>query len=207
MYVKPGTMIYRISDLSKVWVEAHIYEYELPWVTQGLEAEMSLPYQPGKMFSGTVSYVYPYLQPKTRDVVVRLEFDNPDLLLKPDMYANVRINTATGREGLVIPSEAVIRSGERNVVFVTRDENKFVPRNVTLGLSLDNGMVQVLEGLAPGETIVTSGQFLIDSESNLKEAVQKMLEIKRAKSKAKMEDMKEPIKEVDEDVLEDTETE
>jgi Cu(I)/Ag(I) efflux system membrane fusion protein/cobalt-zinc-cadmium efflux system membrane fusion protein len=123
------------------------------------------------------------------------------------MYANVRINTATGREGLVIPSEAVIRSGERNVVFVTRDENKFVPRNVTLGLSLDNGMVQILEGLAPGETIVTSGQFLIDSESNLKEAVQKMLEIKRAKSKAKMEDMKEPIKEVDEDVLEDTETE
>jgi Cu(I)/Ag(I) efflux system membrane fusion protein/cobalt-zinc-cadmium efflux system membrane fusion protein len=207
MIRSPGTMIYRISDLSKVWVEAHIYEYELPWVTQGLEAEMSLPYQPGKMFSGTVSYVYPYLQPKTRDVVVRLEFDNPDLLLKPDMYANVRINTATGREGLVIPSEAVIRSGERNVVFVTRDENKFVPRNVTLGLSLDNGMVQVLEGLAPGETIVTSGQFLIDSESNLKEAVQKMLEIKRAKSKAKMEDMKEPIKEVDEDVLEDTETE
>ena len=206
-FVKPGTMIYRISDLSRVWVEAHIYEYELPWVTQGQEAEMILPYQPGKMYSGTVSYVYPYLQPKTRDVVIRLEFDNPDLSLKPDMYANVRINTATGKEGLVIPSEAVIRSGERNVVFVTRDENKFLPRNVTLGLSLDNGMVQVLEGLAPGETIVTSGQFLIDSESKLKEAVQKMLEIKRAKSKAKMEDMKEPQEEADEDVFEDTEAE
>ena len=206
-FVKPGTMIYRISDLSRVWVEAHIYEYELPWVTQGQEAEMILPYQPGKMFSGTVAYVYPYLQPKTRDVVIRLEFDNPDLLLKPDMYANVRINTATGKEGLVIPSEAVIRSGERNVVFVTRDENKFLPRNVTLGLSLDNGMVQVLEGLAPGETIVTSGQFLIDSESKLKEAVQKMLEIKRAKSKAKMEDMKEPQEEADEDIFEDTEAE
>jgi Cu(I)/Ag(I) efflux system membrane fusion protein/cobalt-zinc-cadmium efflux system membrane fusion protein len=183
-YVKEGTMLFRIADLSRVWVEAHIYEYEFSWVSEGQEAEMTLPYQPGKVFSGRVSYVYPYLQPRTRDVVVRLEFENPQLALKPDMYVDVRIKSSFGREGLVIPSEAVIRSGERNVVFVTRDDHKFTPRDVTLGLPVDGGKIQILTGLAAGETVVTSGQFLLDSESKLKEAVQKMLEAKREKSKA-----------------------
>jgi Cu(I)/Ag(I) efflux system membrane fusion protein/cobalt-zinc-cadmium efflux system membrane fusion protein len=182
-FVKSGTMLFRIADLSRIWVEAHIYEYEFSWVAEGQEAEMTLPYQPGKVFSGRVSYVYPYLQPKTRDVVIRLEFENPDLDLKPEMYADVRIKSKSGGEGLVIPSEAVIRSGERNVVFVTRPGNKFTPRDVTLGLPVDGGGIQILTGLAAGETIVTSGQFLLDSESKLKEAVQKMLEAKREKSK------------------------
>jgi Cu(I)/Ag(I) efflux system membrane fusion protein/cobalt-zinc-cadmium efflux system membrane fusion protein len=182
-YVKSGTMLFRIADLTRIWVEAHIYEYEFPWISEGQEAEMTLPYQPGKVFSGRVSYVYPYLQPKTRDVVIRLEFENPDLDLKPDMYADVRIKSRLGREGLVIPSEAVIRSGERNVVFVTRPGNKFTPRDVTLGPPVDGGKIQILTGLAAGETVVTSGQFLLDSESKLKEAVQKMLEAKREKIK------------------------
>ncbi len=142
---------------------------------------MTLPYQPGKVFSGRVSYVYPYLQPKTRDVVIRLEFENPDLALKPEMYGDVRIKSDTGREGLVVPAEAVIRSGERNVVFVTRGDNKFAPRDVTLGLPVDGGKIQISTGLAVGETVVISGQFLLDSESKLKEAVQKMLEAKREK--------------------------
>jgi len=108
-----------------------------------------------------------------------LEFRNPGLALKPDMYADVRIMTTPKKEGIIIPSEAIIRSGERNVVFVRRGESKFTLREVTLGIALDNGKVQVLTGLAPGESIVTSGQFLLDSESKLKEAVQKMLEVKK----------------------------
>ena len=142
---------------------------------------MSFPYHPGKKFQGKVSFIYPYLQPKTRDVVVRLEFENTDLSIKPDMYTDVVIKTTGKGEGLIIPSEAVIRSGERNVVFVKRENNKFVPRNVTLGLSLDDRSVQVLTGLGPGETIITSGQFLLDSESKLKEAVQKMMDAKKLK--------------------------
>jgi Cu(I)/Ag(I) efflux system membrane fusion protein/cobalt-zinc-cadmium efflux system membrane fusion protein len=175
-FVRAGTTIYRISDLRKVWLEAHIYEYELPWVAEGQTAVMTLPYEPGRTYTGRVSYVYPYLQAKTRDVVIRVEVDNPELALKPDMYADVRIEGARQGEGLIIPSEAVIRSGERNVVFVPREGNKFSPREVVLGLALDDRKVQVLAGLAPADTVVTSGQFLLDSESKLKEAVQKMLD-------------------------------
>jgi RND family efflux transporter MFP subunit len=198
-YVKAGTMLFRIADLSWIWVEAHIYEYELSWVAEGQEAEMTLPYQPGKVYSGKVSYVYPYLQPQTRDVVIRLEFENPDMALKPDMYVDVRIKSSFGREGLVIPSEAVIRSGERNVVFVTREDHKFAPRDVTLGRPVDGGKIEILTGLAAGETVVTSGQFLLDSESKLKEAVQKMLEAKREKVKE--------AETVEEDFFEDMEEE
>jgi RND family efflux transporter MFP subunit len=177
--LRAGTTVYRIADLSRVWLEAHIFEYELPWVFEGQEVEMRIPYEPGKMYTGRVSFVYPYLQRKTRDVVLRLEFDNPDLALKPDMYADVWIKTGAIGKGLMIPSEAVIRSGERNIVFVARQHGKFTPRNITLGLSLDDGMVQVLSGVAPGDVVVTSGQFLLDSESKLKEAVQKMMERKK----------------------------
>ncbi len=184
VFVKAGQPVYQIADLSKVWVEAHIYEYELPWVQVGQEARMTLPYLPGKTFVGKVTYVYPYLQRQTRDVVIRLEFDNADLELKPDMYADVVIRSSQEGEGLLIPSEAVLRSGERNVVFVTRGDGKFVPREVELGLEVDGGKVQVLSGVAPGEQVVTSGQFLLDSESKLKEAVQKMLEAKMGKPKA-----------------------
>jgi Cu(I)/Ag(I) efflux system membrane fusion protein/cobalt-zinc-cadmium efflux system membrane fusion protein len=182
-FIKAGTTIYRIADLSNVWVEAHIFEYELPWVSEGQAAVMTLPYLPGRNFHGKVTYVYPYLQRKTRDVVVRLEYKNPSLELKPDMYADVEIKGMAG-EGLIVPSEAVIRSGKRNIIFVDRENSKFTPRDVTLGLSLDNQRVQILTGLVQGERIVTSGQFLLDSESKLKEAVQKMLAIKREKIKA-----------------------
>jgi len=186
VFVKAGRTIYRIADLSRVWVEAHIYEYELPWVSTGQAATMKLPYQPGREYHGTVTYVYPYLQRKTRDVVIRLEFDNPDLELKPDMYADVWIETNAKGEGLLIPSEAVIRSGERNVVFVARGGGKFTPRDVTLGLAVEGGRVQVISGLAPDEEVVVSGQFLLDSESKLKEVVRKMMERKLGK-KAKGE--------------------
>lgn len=183
VFIRAGTTVYRIADISRVWVDTRIYEYELPWVHVGQEAHMTLPYLPGKAFQGQVSYVNPYLQQQTRDVVVRLEFDNPDLMLKPDMYAEVNIKSRQPGEGLQIPSEAVIRSGERNVVFVTRGDGKFTPREVTLGLKVDGGKVQILSGLAAGENVVTSGQFLLDSESRLKEALQKMMEAARAAPK------------------------
>lgn len=195
-YIKEGITVYRVADLSKVWVEVHIFEYELPWVSEGQAAVMTLPYLPGRKFYGKVSYVYPYLQRKTRDVVVRLEVQNPDLALKPDMYADIELKHTAG-EGIIIPSEAVIRSGERNIVFVARGEGKFSPRDVTLGLSLDDQKIQVLSSLAPGETIVTSGQFLLDSESNLKEAVQKMMEVKRTKLKEMEPEDKEVIEDIE----------
>jgi Cu(I)/Ag(I) efflux system membrane fusion protein/cobalt-zinc-cadmium efflux system membrane fusion protein len=223
-YVKAGMMVYRVADLSRVWVEAHIFEYELSRVSEGQSAVMTLPYLPGRSFFGKVSYVYPYLQRKTRDVVVRLEYKNPDLALKPDMYADIEIKH-TGGEGIIIPTEAVIRSGERNIVFVVRRDDEFSPRDVTLGISLDGQKVEVLSGLAPGETVVTSGQFLLDSESKLNEAVQKMMEVKESKLKEKepeaeqkgaaedmekkdedfFKDLEEPSKEPEEDFFKDLE--
>ena len=179
-HVMAGTTIYRIADLSRVWVEAHIFEYELPWVREGQTAEMTIPYWPGNVRSGKVAYVYPYLRPQTRDVRIRLEFDNTDLRLKPDMYADIHLKMHADEQGLLIPSEAVLRSGERNVVFVVKGGGKFTPREVTLGLSTDGGMIQALAGLAPGDVVVTSGQFLLDSESKLQEAVQKMMEVSMA---------------------------
>ena len=188
-YVKAGTTLYNIADLSRVWVEVHIYEYELDQVKVGQAAEMTLPYLPGKVYRGNVTFVYPYLQEKTRDVVIRLEFDNPLMELKPQMYGDVRIKTGGTRTGLIIPSESILRSGERNVVFVSRSGGKFAPREVTLGMALDDNKVQVLTGLAPGEEVVTSGQFLLDSESKLQEAVKKMVDIS---GKSSLDDGKSP---------------
>lgn len=187
-YIKTGTTVFRIADLSRVWVDAHLYEYELTGVEEGQEAVMTLPYLPGRTFNGTVAYVYPYLQPKTRDLIIRLVFPNPRMELKPEMYADIRIRTVLKGEGLIIPSEAVIRTGQRNVVFVSAGKGKFVPRDVILGPLLDNERVQVLGGLALGEPVVVSGQFLLDSESNLKEAVQKMLDARMKKAMAGMDE-------------------
>jgi len=186
-YIKAGTEVFRIADLSRVWVDAHLYEYELSGIAEGQKAEMTLPYLPGKIFKGTVAYVYPYLQPKTRDLIIRLVFQNPEMELKPEMYADVSIKTVLKGEGLRVPSEAVIRTGMRNVVFVSAGHGKFVPRDVILGPLLDNDKVQVLAGITAGESVVVSGQFLLDSESNLKEAVRKMMDDK-TKAALKKED-------------------
>lgn len=169
-----GTRLYTLSDLSVIWVEAHVYEYELSLVKLGQEATITLPYQPGKVYRGKVSYIYPYLQAQTRDVVVRLAFDNPGFELKPEMYADVSIRTQPGKQGILIPEEALIRSGEQNLVFVDKGDGTFVPRSVTPGLSMDNGDIHILEGIAPQDRVVVSGQFLLDSESKLQEALRKM---------------------------------
>lgn len=174
-FVKAGTRLYTISDLSRIWVEAHIYEYELDRIQTGQDVTMTLPYLPGRTYRGKVAFIYPYLQPKTRDVVVRLEFDNPGMDLKPDMYGDVMIHTKGAGTGLTIPAESVIRSGERNLVFVAQGSGRFTPRTVKLGSYLDDNRIHILEGLAPGDRVVTSGQFLLDSESKLQEAIKKMM--------------------------------
>ena len=170
-----GMELYTIADLSRVWVIASIYEYELPFIKLGQEAEMSLPYEPGAIYHGRITFIYPYLSSKTRTVQVRMEFENPGGKLKPDMYADVVISSEISGKILLVPSEAVIRTGSRNIVVTSLGGGKFLPKEITAG-SEGEGFIQVLSGLDEGDTVVTSGQFLIDSESNLREAMNKMLE-------------------------------
>ncbi len=183
-YVKAGMHQYEIADLSKVWVDVDIYEYELPWVRQGMAAEMELSYLPGKRFKGKVLYIYPYLEPKSRTAKLRLEFVNPDYQLKPDMYANIYLKSTIAKDSVVIPQEAMIDSGVRKVVFVALGKGKFQPREVKIGAEGNDNEFQVLEGLKEGEEIVVSAQFMLDSESRLREAIQKMLEVRQGGSAA-----------------------
>ena len=175
MEVNPNDNLYTIADLSHIWLYADVYEYELPWVAEGQRALVDLSYLPGRTFEGEVTYVYPLLDPETRTARVRIELANPDRVLKPDMYANVRIQTRTREDALTVPDEAVIRSGRRSLVIVALGDGRFTPREVALGIESGEGLVEVQEGLRAGERVVTSGQFLIDSESRLQEAMQKML--------------------------------
>ncbi len=174
-FVEPATELYRVADLSRVWVLAEVYEYELPWIREGDEAEITVASLPGERFTGRISYIYPYLENKTRTVRVRLELDNPDGLLRPATFANVTITAGALEDALLVPSEAIVRTGKREMVFVVREPGKFEPREVVPGLSAD-GMTQILEGVKAGEEVVTSAQFLIDSESKLREATAKMME-------------------------------
>jgi Cu(I)/Ag(I) efflux system membrane fusion protein len=174
-YVIPGTQLYLIADLSKVWVYADIYEYELPLVQVGDRVEMSLASSPGRTFEGQISYIYPYAEAKTRTTKVRLVFDNPDLLLRPEMFAEVSIKAAEQPDQVVVPSEAVVRSGDYDQIFVVTPGGKFEPRKVRLGIE-SSGEVAVLSGVERGENVVVSAQFLIDSESKLREATAKMMD-------------------------------
>jgi len=173
--ITPATELYMIADLTHVWVIVDLYEDDLPWVREGDEVVMRVTGVPGRVFKGTVNYIYPYLEAKTRTIKLRLEFNNHDLVLKPEMFANVTISASKQFNAVVIPSEAIVRSGQHDQVFVQRDVGKFEPRQVTIGVTAD-GMVQIINGLTEGERVVTSGQFMIDSESKLKEATAKMME-------------------------------
>ena len=170
--VNPDTELYTVSDLSTIWVNADVFEYEVPFVKVGQHAEMRLSYYPGKKWDGRVSFIYPTVDPTTRTVKVRLEFPNPDLQLKPQMFADVQLKVNYGNQ-VVVPQEAVLDSGKEQTVFVAQQGGYFEPRKITTGAKLD-GKVVVLSGLKPGETIVTSGNFLIDSESRLKSATGSM---------------------------------
>ncbi len=175
MEVKPGMRLYTIADLSKIWVYADIYEYEVPWVKEGQKATMTLAYEPGKTYRGRVQYIYPYLEKKTRTIKVRLVFNNPKLELKPGMYANVDLETAPLKNVVAVPMEAVLFSGERNLVFVSLGGGRFAPRDVTVGVESGDGYYEIRKGLKAGEKVVVSAQFLLDSESKLQESISKML--------------------------------
>lgn len=172
-YVTPETNLYEIADLSTIWVYVDIFEYEAPYVHIGQTAQMELSYFPGRTYRGKVTYIYPTLDPKTRTIKVRLEFPNPGYKLKPDMYADVQLSVNYGTQTLV-PSEAVLNSGTRQVVFLAKGDGYFEPQEIKIGAQFD-GQTVVLAGLKPGEKIVASGNFLIDSESRLGAAMQQMM--------------------------------
>jgi len=167
--VTPETDLYTISDLSTIWANADVYEYEVPFVRVGQDVELELSYYAGRKWHGRISYIYPNVDPQTRTVKVRIELPNPDFELKPQMFANVQLLVNYGAK-LVVPSQAVLDSGTEQFVFVAHDEGLFEPRKVTVGAQVGDQTI-VLSGLKEGEEIVVSGNFLIDSESRLKNAM------------------------------------
>jgi Cu(I)/Ag(I) efflux system membrane fusion protein/cobalt-zinc-cadmium efflux system membrane fusion protein len=169
MRVMPNDTLFKIADLSQVWILAEVYEHDLPAVKPGATAEITAASDPGRKWTGPVTFIAPIVDPRTRTVEVRVEVGNRDATLKPDMYTEVLLHSPTGR-GLVIPGSAVVEAGDRQLVFVDRGEGGLEPRTVVLGGSMGD-QVQVVSGVASGERVVTSASFLIDSESSLKAAL------------------------------------
>jgi Cu(I)/Ag(I) efflux system membrane fusion protein len=169
MNVMPGTTLYKLADLSVVWLYADIYEYELSHIRLGQEAAIQLTAFPGETFRGKAIYIYPFLDPTTRTARVRFVFPNPHGKLKPEMYANVEIKIPLGQK-LAVPSGAVIDTGLRQVAIVDKGAGFFEPREIKIGAKTED-YYQVISGLKAGERVVTSANFLIDSESQLKEAL------------------------------------
>ena len=165
----PDMDLYVVSDLSHVWATADIYEYELPFVKVGQTGATAVELLPReRSITGRISYIYPSLDPTTHTAKVRIELSNPHFELKPQMFADVQLQVDYGNK-IVVPQEAVLNSGNEQTVFVVREGGNFEPRKVTLGPAVE-GNVVILSGLKTGETIVTSGNFLIDSESRMKSA-------------------------------------
>ena len=167
-YVEPGTTLYEIADLSMVWISAEIYESEVAIMKVGQPAAVTFAAYPGETFNGKVAYVYPTLNTEARTVRVRLEFQNPGLKLKPGMYGNVTLRTAAVRT-LVVPKEAIVDTGLRQLVFMDRGQGRYEPAAVKVGRRSQDA-VEVMEGLKEGDRIVTSANFLLDAESKLASA-------------------------------------
>lgn len=172
-YVRAGDPLYTVADLSRVWVYADVYESELPKVHTGQRAQVTSDALPGTSFRGVVTYIYPSVSEQSRTVRVRLEFSNPGLALRPGMYVKVTLLHRATAPTLAVPSEAVLDSGVRKIVIVALGRGHFAPRIIQTGTQSE-GYFQVLAGLSRGERVVTSAQFLIDSESNLREALSAM---------------------------------
>jgi len=168
-FVDAGMALFKIADLSVVWLIADIYEYELSAIRLGQQAAIQMAYYPGETFTGKAIYIYPYLDPQTRTAKVRYEFPNPRGKLKPEMFTNLEITVRLG-DKLAVPEDAVIDTGLRKVVVIDRGSGYFEPREVKLGVKAGD-VFEVLDGLQAGERVVTSANFLIDSESKLKEAI------------------------------------
>ena len=166
MRVMPGEKLFDIADLSTVWVVSDIYEYELPLIKQGQKAKITLSYFPGKEFPAAIDYVYPSLSGETRTAKVRFTIANPGGMLKPQMFTNVEIRIDMGKK-LVIPEDAVIDTGVRQIIYVDKGEGYFEPREVMVGIKAE-GMVEIIKGVKAGEKVASSATFLIDSEAQLK---------------------------------------
>lgn len=174
--VDAGMKLYRLADLGIVWIFAQIYEQDLPYIQLGQEAIVKINSLPDREFRGRVTFIYPNLDEKTRTAKVRLEFENPGYFLKPGMFVSVQIASELAASALLVPDSAVLRSGQKNTVFIALDSGKFDARTVALGPEGEGGMYQVVNGLNEGERVVSSGQFMLDSESQLNEAIEKMRE-------------------------------
>jgi len=171
MSVMPGMALYKLADLSAVWLYADIYEYELPFIRLGQQASIQLTYLPGETFTGRVIYIYPSLNPETRTAKVRFEIPNPQDKLKPEMYANVEIKVRLGQR-LVVPVGAIIDTGIRQLAILDKGNGYFEPREVKA--ERVDEYYEIMKGLKAGDRVVTSANFLVDSESNLKAAVSGM---------------------------------
>ena len=172
MRVTPADILFDIADLSEVWILADVYESDLATVELGMAAEVTLPYQPGRTWRGTVAFVDPIVEPGTRTVKVRIEVANGDYALKPDMFADVVLRRELG-DALFVPESAVLKPGDRQIVFLDRGDGRLEPREIETGARVEGGYA-VLSGLAEGDKVVTSANFLIDSESSLKAALSSM---------------------------------
>lgn len=168
--ITPNKQLMSITDLSNLWIKADIYESELKGITVGTDVEITFNYSPGKIYKGKITFIYPTVDPVTRTVSVRIDIQNKDAELKPAMFGNVKINNKRNGEMLSVPESAVIRSGKRNIVVLGLGEGKFKPVEVILG-NYSEGYFQVIKGLKLNDKIVTSGQFMLDSESSLRSAV------------------------------------
>jgi Cu(I)/Ag(I) efflux system membrane fusion protein len=173
MYVTPATEVFTIADLSRVWVLVDVFEHQIDWIRPGATADIRLPAYPGRTWEGQVDYLYPELDAKSRTLRVRLIFDNPDGLLKPNMFAEVNIYGGPRNDVLVVPREAVIITGERETVVKALGEGRFQPVDVVTGMRQGDS-VEIVSGLAEGDEVVVSGQFLIDSESSLQASFLRM---------------------------------
>lgn len=158
-----------IADLTRLWGEADIYETDIPYVRKGMAAEITLSYWPGKSFHGIITFLSPVLDPDTRTLKARIEIPNSDLLLKPNMFADARLKYSIG-EQIAVPETAVMRTGVRDYVFIDGENDMIVPYEIKIGARSGDGYYQVISGLKKGERVVTSANFLVDSESSLKAA-------------------------------------
>jgi len=173
MFVKAGMNLYKIVDLSTIWAQAEVYEHQVPWLKIGQRAVVEVPYEPGRQYVGRIRYLLPYLNDKTRTMKVSIELANPGQKLRADMYANVTFDATSARGVLAVPEESVLHSGTRNLVVLARGGGTFQVREVTLGVN-GNGLWEVKNGVDEGDQVVVSAQFLISSESSLKEAIRKL---------------------------------
>ncbi|MDI1337444.1 MAG: efflux RND transporter periplasmic adaptor subunit [Lacunisphaera sp.] len=173
--MKPGERIYRLADLSSVWVQAEIYEKDLPFVRTGDPATVRTSYGPERSFDGKVELLLPQVQEQTRTATARIVLPNTDRFLRPGMFVDVRFTTQLADDAVLVPDMAVLRSGESNTVFLARPDGSFEPREIKLGARSQDNFYEVLSGLVAGDRIVISGQFMLDSESQLRDAIQKML--------------------------------